>query len=71
MRYGLPRVFTKNRDRLPEAEVAKDFLTLVVEQAAGRDEPQASTSRRRKFAESLGQPEEFSAQEQEELASAV
>src|SRR5258706_4601088 len=26
-------VFTKNRDRLLEAEVAKDFLTLVVEQA--------------------------------------
>src|SRR5260370_40982559 len=26
-------VFTKNRDRLVEAEVAKDFLMLVVEQA--------------------------------------
>src|SRR5260370_11389656 len=26
-------VFTKNRDRLLEAEVAKDFLMLVVEQA--------------------------------------
>src|SRR5205809_5873086 len=28
-------VFTKNRDRLLEAEVAKDFLALVVEQARG------------------------------------
>src|SRR5258706_15642539 len=26
-------VFTKNRDRLPEAEVAKEFLVQVVEQA--------------------------------------
>src|SRR5450759_855507 len=29
-------VFTKNRDRLLEAEVAKDFLRLVVEQARGQ-----------------------------------
>jgi len=29
-------VFTKNRDRLLEAEVAKDFLALVVEQARGQ-----------------------------------
>jgi len=29
-------VFTKNRDRLLEAEVAKEFLSLVVEQARGR-----------------------------------
>jgi transposase len=29
-------VFTKNRDRLLEAEVAKDFLVLVVEQARGQ-----------------------------------
>ena len=28
-------VFTKNRDRLREAEVAKEFLALVVEQARG------------------------------------
>jgi transposase len=39
-------VFTKNRDRLLEAEVAKDFLALVVEQArAGRDGPRTNTSR--------------------------
>src|SRR3984893_16496863 len=29
-------VLTKNRDRLLEAEVAKDFLALVVEQARGQ-----------------------------------
>src|SRR5258708_13566803 len=29
-------VFTKNRDRLLEAEVAKEFLALVVEQARGQ-----------------------------------
>ena len=29
-------VFTKNRDRLLEAEVAKEFLSLVVEQARGQ-----------------------------------
>src|ERR1700684_2383013 len=29
-------VFTKNRDRLLEGEVAKDFLALVVEQARGQ-----------------------------------
>jgi len=29
-------VFTKNRDRLLEAEVAKDFLALVVEQVRGQ-----------------------------------
>jgi len=29
-------VFTKNRNRLLEAEVAKDFLALVVEQARGQ-----------------------------------
>jgi transposase len=30
-------VFTKNRDRLLEAEVAKEFLALVVEQGGGRE----------------------------------
>ena len=29
-------MFTKNRDRLLEAEVAKEFLALVVEQARGQ-----------------------------------
>src|SRR5215467_13438503 len=32
-----PTVFTKNRDRLLEAEVAKEFLTRVVEQARAQD----------------------------------
>src|SRR5277367_3633013 len=32
----VPTVFTKNRDRLLEGEVAKDFLALVVEQARGQ-----------------------------------
>src|ERR1017187_4640285 len=31
-----PTVFTKNRDRLLEAEVAKQFLAQVVEQARGK-----------------------------------
>jgi transposase/DNA-binding XRE family transcriptional regulator len=31
-----PTVFTKNRDRLLEAEVAKEFLARVVEQARGK-----------------------------------
>jgi len=38
-------VFTKNRDRLLEAEVAKDFLALVVEQARGQGWASTSTSR--------------------------
>ena len=33
----VPTVFSKNRDRLLEAEVAKEFLALVVEQARARD----------------------------------
>jgi transposase len=33
----VPTVFTKNRDRLLEAEVAKEFLARVVEQARARD----------------------------------
>ena len=63
-------VFTKNRDRLLEAEVAKDFLALVV-----RASPRAGMGLgralhgRREFAGSLGQREEFSAQEQEEFVS--
>jgi len=56
-------VFTKNRNRLLEAEVAKDFLALVVEQAR-------ELQRGREFAGSVGQCEEFSAQEPERLASA-
>ena len=32
-----PTVFTKNRDRLLQADVAKEFLALVVEQARGKD----------------------------------
>jgi transposase len=33
----VPTVFTKNRDRLLEAEVAKEFLARVVQQARARD----------------------------------
>jgi transposase len=62
-------VFTTNRDRLLEAEVANDFLALVVEQASGQGLGRALHGGR-KFAGSLGQREEFSAQEQEEFAAA-
>ena len=38
-------VFTKNRDRLLEAEVAKEFLAQVVEQARSQGWRRTSTSR--------------------------
>ena len=56
-------VFTKNRDRLLEAEVAKEFLARVVGQA--REKGWTSDehfTRGRHVAGSLGQPEEFSAE---------
>jgi transposase len=63
-------VFTKNRDRLLEAEVAKDFLALVggASTRAGLGLGRALHGRR-KFAGSLGQREEFSGQEQEGFAA--
>src|SRR5665213_2720305 len=57
-------VFTKNRDRLLEAEVAKEFLARE-----GMDFGRA-LQRGRYAAGSVGQREEFSAQGQEELATA-
>jgi len=36
--------FTKNRDRLLEADVAKEFLARVVAQARGKGLPRTSTS---------------------------
>ena len=64
-------VFTKNRDRLLEAEVAKEFLARVVAQAReqGMDFGRA-LQRGRHAAGSVGQREEFSAQGQEEFATA-
>jgi hypothetical protein len=38
------RLFTENRDRWLEGEVAKDFLALAVERD-GRDRPRTNTSR--------------------------
>ena len=64
-------VFTKNRDRLLEAEVAKEFLARVVAQA--REKGWTSDehfTRGRHVAGSVGQREEFSAQGQEEFATA-
>jgi transposase len=59
-------VFTKNRDRLLEAEVAKDFLAQVVEQARGQGWGHGRALHGgRKFAGSVGQREEVSAQEPE------
>ena len=40
-----PTVFTKNRDRLLEAEVAKQFLAQVVEQARAKGLTSENTSR--------------------------
>ena len=40
-----PTVFTKNRDRLLEAEVAKQFLGQVVEQARAKGLTRMNTSR--------------------------
>ena len=64
-------VFTKNRDRLLEAEVAKEFLARVVGQA--REKGWTSDehfTRGRYAAGSVGQREEFSAQGQEGFATA-
>ena len=56
-------VFTKNRDRLLEADVAKEFLARVVEQARaqGADFGRAF-HRGRHAAGSVGEREEFSAE---------
>ena len=56
-------VFTKNRDRLLEAEVAKEFLSRVVAQARER-----GWTSDEHF--SVGQREEFSTQRQEQFATA-
>src|SRR5580692_4924120 len=58
-------VFTKNRDRLLEGEVAKEFLALVVEQASTRTGMGLGRAlhSRWKFAGGLGQRKEFPAQE--------
>jgi hypothetical protein len=54
-------VFTKNRNRLLEAEVAKEFLALVVERPRAGLGLGRALQRGRKFAGSLGRREEFSA----------
>ena len=54
--------FTKNRDRLLEADVAKEFLARVVEQARGTGLTQRRTFHRgRHAAGSLGESQELSA----------
>ncbi len=54
--------FTKNRDRLLEGSVAKDFLAQVVERAREAGLVFRRTfHRRRHAAGSLGEPEKFSA----------
>jgi len=52
-------VFTKNRDRLLEAEVAKGFLALVVEQARGQGWRRTALHGRREFAGSLASAKSF------------
>ena len=64
-------VFTKNRDRLLKAEVAKEFLARVVAQARAKEWTSNEHFKRGRHAVgSVGQREEFSAQGQEEFASA-
>src|SRR5215470_4576408 len=56
-------VFTKNRDRLLEAELAKNFLARVVAQARDKGWTSERTlHRRRHAAGSVGQPEKLSAE---------
>ena len=63
-------VFTKNRDRLLEAEVAKQFLAQVVEQArAQRPDLGRTLHGGRHAAGSLGRGEELSAQGRQESAA--
>ena len=55
--------FTKNRDRLLEADVAKEFLLRVVEQARGKGSDQRRALHGgRHAAGSLGESEELSTQ---------
>jgi hypothetical protein len=63
-------VFTKNRDRLLEGEVAKEFLARGWSTREKRDGPRTNTSRWTARCWKVGQPEEFSAQGQEKLCSA-
>ena len=63
-------VFTKNRDRLLEADIATEFLARVVEQARAK----GLTSRRafhgrRHVAGSVGERQEFSAEGWETIAA--
>jgi transposase len=64
-------VFTKNRDRLLEAEVAKDFLALVVEQARGQGwASDEHLTVDRSLLEAWVSAKSFSAQEQEGFTAA-
>ena len=63
-------VFTKNRDRLLEADVATEFLVRVVEQARGQRADQRRTLYRRwHTAGGLGEHEELSAEGRKAVAS--
>jgi transposase len=62
--------FTKNRDRLLEADVAKEFLAQVVERADARPDFGRAFHRGWHAAGGLGWGEEFSAQEESAFASA-
>ena len=65
-----PTVFTKNRDRLLEAEVAKQFLAQVVEQARAQGLDLGRTLHRgRHLAGSLGGSQELSAEGWQEAAA--
>jgi hypothetical protein len=57
-------VFTKNRDRLLEADVAKEFLTHVVEQARPRPDFGRAFHSRSHAAGSVGGSEDFSVERQ-------
>jgi len=63
-------VFTKNRNRLLEAEVAKEFLARVVEREKEGLDFGRALHRRRHASGSVGQREEFLTQGEEGVASA-
>ena len=66
-----PTVFTKNRDRLLEADVAQEFLARVVEQARAKGlTSDEHFTRRRYAAGGLGEHEELSTQGRKAIVSA-
>jgi transposase len=62
-------VFARNRDLLPETDMAKEFLPRVVEQAGQRADQRRTLYRRGHAARGLGGHEELSAGERKAVVS--